>query len=89
MSGSARAARLVDRLGPECDHCSQDDDRIDRAFLLVAGRTPSAAERNASGRFLREQPARYPGLDTSEATRRAFVDFCQMLLASNAFLYIE
>src|SRR5262249_45297694 len=60
---AARAARLVERLGPECDHCSQDDDRIDRAFLLVVGRTPTAAERNASGRFLREQPARYPNCD--------------------------
>jgi hypothetical protein len=86
---AARAAKLAERLGPECDHCSQDDDRIDRAFLLVAGRPPTAAGRNASGRFLREQPARYPNCDTSEATRRAFVDFCQMLLASNAFLYVE
>ncbi len=86
---AARAARLVERLGPECDHCSQDDDRIDRAFLLVVGRTPTAAERNAAGRFLRDQPARYPNCDTAEATHRALVDFCQMLLASNAFLYVE
>jgi hypothetical protein len=80
---------LVERLGPECDHCSQDDARIDRAFLLVIGRAPTGAERNAAGRFLREQPARYPGRDAPEALRRAFVDFCQMLLASNAFLYVE
>jgi Protein of unknown function (DUF1553)/Protein of unknown function (DUF1549)/Planctomycete cytochrome C len=86
---AARAARLVDRLGPECDHCSQDDARIERAFLLVTGRLPTGAERNAAGRFLREQPARYPGRDAAEALRRAYVDFCQMLLASNAFLYVE
>ena len=41
---AARAARLVERLGPECDHCSQDDARIERAFLLVIGRAPTGAE---------------------------------------------
>jgi mono/diheme cytochrome c family protein len=86
---AACAARLVERLGPERDDCGQDDDRIDRAFLLVIGRTATGAERIAAGRFLREQPARYPGSARPESRRRAFIDFCQMLLASNAFLYIE
>jgi hypothetical protein len=86
---AVRAARLVDRLGPGCDHCSQDDARIERAFSLVVGRAPTGAERNAAGRFLREQPARYSSLAAPEAERRAFIDFCQMLLASNAFLYVE
>lgn len=85
----ARATALDARLGRECDHCSQDDDRIDRAFLLVAGRYPTPTERNAAGRFLREQPGRYPDLDAAASGRRAWVDFCQMLLASNAFLYVE
>ncbi len=86
---TARAAALDGRLGRECDHCSQDDDRIDRAFLLVAGRFPTPAERNAAGRFLLKQPARYPDLDAAAASRRSWVDFCQMLLASDAFLYVE
>jgi hypothetical protein len=86
---TARAKALDARLGRECDHCSQDDNRIDRAFLLVAGRFPTPAERNAAGRFLREQPARYPDLDAAAAGRRSWADFCQMLLASDAFLYVE
>ena len=65
------------------------DDGTARAFLLVVGRAPTGAERNAAGRFLLKQPARYPGIDAAEALRRSFVDFCQMLLCSNAFLYVE
>jgi hypothetical protein len=65
------------------------DTRITRAFLLVAGRAPSQVERAASRRFLESQPARYPGLAASDARRRAWADFGQMLLASDAFLYVE
>ncbi len=86
---AARATRLAERLKTECDHCGQAGDRLDRAFLLVIGRTPTGAERNAASRFLREQPARYPGSTPPEALRRAFVNFCHMLLASNAFLYVD
>ncbi len=86
---AARASKLAERIGPACDHCSQDDARIERAFLLVVGRPPTGAERNASGRFLREQPVRYSSLSAPEAEHRAFIDFCQMLLASDAFLYVE
>jgi hypothetical protein len=86
---AARASKFAERIERECDHCSQDDDRIERAFLLVAGRTPTEAEGDAAGRFVKQQPARYPGLDANEAHRRSLVDFCQMLLASDAFLYVE
>ena len=34
-----------------------------------------------------EQPARYHG--HADAAGRAWADLCQMLLASNAFLYVE
>ena len=65
------------------------DARIDRAFLLTVGRAPDDPEREAARRFLQVQPARYPGLAPADASRRAWADFCQMLLASNAFLYVE
>jgi hypothetical protein len=92
---AARAARLAERIGRECqgDRCVEDrtpeDARIARTFLLVVGRAPSEAERDAARRFLGIQPTRYSGLDDPEARRRSLVDFCQMLLASNAFLYVE
>ena len=31
----------------------------------------------------------YPGLTESDSRHRALTDFCQMLLASNSFLYID
>jgi hypothetical protein len=98
----ARAAKLAQRIRRECEGtgteatacCAggQADDgeaRIERAFLLVTGRAPSREEREASRRFLESQPARYPGLSYAEARRRSWVDFCQMLLASDGFLYVE
>jgi hypothetical protein len=38
-------------------------------------------------KFLDEQEREYAG--QSDARQRAWVDFCQMLLASNEFLYVE
>jgi hypothetical protein len=62
---------------------------VTRAFLCVYGREPNAIERDASLQFLHTQPSRYPGLNLSNAGYRARTDFCQMLLASNGFLYVE
>ena len=81
----ARARRLAERVSRE----ARDDARIAHAFLLVAGRAPTADELDAARRFLKAQPARYASLDGPEARRRSFIDFCQMLLASDAFLYVE
>ena len=65
------------------------DARINQAFLLIIGREPGLDERNAARRFLETQPSHYPGLAEPECRHRALADFCQMMLASNAFLYIE
>jgi hypothetical protein len=67
----------VDEVGP----------RLDRAFLLAVGRTPDAAEREAAEKFLAAQRVNYA--DRPDASRQAWTDFCQMLLAGNAFLYVE
>ncbi len=89
----ARARKLAERLEQDCGsgrHVSDETDaRITRAFELVTGRGPSRDEREASRRFLQAQPARYPGLADLDARRRAWADLCQMLLASDAFLYVE
>jgi hypothetical protein len=99
----ARAGKLAERLERDCQStgtalgeccCGEGqaddaDPRITRAFLLVAGRAPSPEERDATRRFLATQPARYPALSGPEARRHAWADFCQMLLASDAFLYVE
>jgi len=57
------------------------------AFVLALGRDPRPAELEASLEFLAHQPNEYANVP--DAVRRARVDFCQMVLAGNAFLYIE
>ena len=81
----ARARTFASRLRHDAGDCV--DDRVARAFLLAVGRPPNTAERQAALRFLADQPGRYPG--RSDAVDRAWADFCQTVLASNAFLYLE
>lgn len=78
----ARARGLAERLARE-----SNGEIVRRAFLLVVGRPPRDDEQAAAERFLWTQPGHYA--DRPDAERQALVDFCQMLLASNAFLYLE
>jgi hypothetical protein len=82
---AARARGLADRLRRECG--SDDVQRVERAFLLAAGRPPDETELATARWFLGSQPCRYPG--RADARERAWADLCQMLLSSNAFLYVE
>jgi hypothetical protein len=80
-----RAAALAHRL--ERDAGRDDDERITRAFRLACSREPTAGERAASQRFLSGQRSLYA--KDKDCDERAWTDFCQMVLASNAILYIE
>ncbi|HRI11660.1 MAG TPA: DUF1549 and DUF1553 domain-containing protein [Verrucomicrobiota bacterium] len=60
---------------------------IDQAFELAWSRPPVEEERAAAERFLATQSTHYSG--QSDANLRAWSDLCQMLLASNQFLYVE
>jgi hypothetical protein len=66
--------------------------RVTRAFVIAIGRSPTDAERDSSLAFVASQSAQY-GADAADdrklATDRAWADLCQMLLASNSFLYAE
>ena len=65
-----------------------DTDRfVTEAFRLACARTPTGRERTLSQAFLDRQQALHG--DAPEARQKAEIDFCQMLLASNAFLYVE
>ncbi len=77
-----RAAGLARRVRSSPD--VSDELAVTRAFRLAWGRGPTEEESLASRRFLVDQIAEYGGQSDP-----AWVDFCQMLLASNAFLYIE
>ena len=80
-----RAKSFAARLKHECDNA--DEKKLNYAFRLAAGRPPLAEERIASQKFLAAQRMVYAKQKDAEA--RSWADFCQMLFASNAFLYVE
>jgi Protein of unknown function (DUF1553)/Protein of unknown function (DUF1549) len=73
----------VSNLPPHAD----DQRRVERAFRLACGRPPRPEEASASGRFLTVQRQLYSR--EKEAELQTWTNFCQMILASNAFLYVE
>jgi Protein of unknown function (DUF1553)/Protein of unknown function (DUF1549)/Planctomycete cytochrome C len=86
-----RSKALADRVEHEAVNAVHGDQaiesRIAYAYLRAVGRGPDAAERAAAAKFLAQQPMQYAG--QPDARDRAWQDFCHMLLASNAFLYVE
>jgi hypothetical protein len=79
LRAEAFARRLADTTG--------DNARIAVAFRLACGRAPHDRERSAARRFLAMQCESYSREKDSE--QRVWTDFCQMVMASNAFLYVE
>ena len=57
------------------------------AFELAYSRPATLDELSTAQTFLQGQEAAYAG--EPDATERIWTDFCQMLLASNAFLYVD
>ncbi len=62
--------------------------RVRRAFVLAIGRECSDEELLETLQFTRDQRQGYAG-EGDAAESRAWSDFCQLLLASNACLYLE
>jgi hypothetical protein len=75
------ARRLASDVGGDAEK------RLILAFNLVSGRAPLPAERRACEKFLEQQRLVYA--KEKDADERTWSDLCQMLLASNAFLYVE
>ena len=78
---SAFAARLLQETSDD------ENRRLDVAFQLTFGRGPTTSERAAASSMLHAQRAAYA--PNSDAELHATSDLCQMLFASNAFLYVE
>jgi hypothetical protein len=57
------------------------------AFELAYSRPPTKAEFSAAKDFVNEQNTIYKG--QPDVAVRVWTDLCQMLLASNAFLYVD
>jgi hypothetical protein len=62
-------------------------ERVERAFLLTVARAPTTNEQAAAAAFLEAQQQTYA--EREDRTAQSWTDLCQMLLASNAFLYLE
>ena len=80
----ARAEEFAKRLIAETNGASAD--LVRRAWRVAIGRDPTEREAAVAAEFIETQRAQYAG---DEAIRWAVADFCQMLLASNPFLYVE
>jgi hypothetical protein len=66
---------------------SDETDRLRLAYLTAWGREPQEGHLEIACRFLEMQAAEYQA--DPHPSARAWIDFCQMLLASNEFLYVE
>ncbi|MFO0871104.1 MAG: PSD1 and planctomycete cytochrome C domain-containing protein [Pirellulales bacterium] len=80
----ARSEAFAGRLLTETDGAPRQ--LVRRAWRIAIGRDPTEKEAAVAEEFLETQRAHYAG---DNAARWAVADFCQMLLASNAFLYVE
>jgi hypothetical protein len=81
----ARARAFAQRLGREAGAGMAK--RLALAFRLAWGRPALAEEAAACERFLASQRQVYA--KEKDPDERAWADLCQMILASNAFLYVE
>ena len=68
-------------------NAEDDPSRVDWAFRIACGRPPRPEEVSASGRFLTAHRRLYT--QEKDAELQTWTNFCQMILASNAFLYVE
>jgi hypothetical protein len=80
----ARSEAFAGRLLTETDGVPRQ--LVRRAWRTAIGRDPTEKEAAVAEEFFEAQHALYSG---DSARRWAVADFCQMLLASNAFLYVE
>lgn len=81
----ARSGEMAKRL--EAESTPNPRHRIRFAFELSGGRLPNDDELRQSLQFIEEQTRLYE--PAADASTRAWSDLCQMLLASNGFLYVE
>ena len=84
MPESASGSAGVSPANGEDQACSRS---LHRAVELAYCRAPKPDELSAAETFLREQAAIYS--NQPDAPERIWTDLCQMLLASNAFLYVD
>ena len=81
---TADADRLADSVRQQCANLPQ---QIDELFARLFAAEPTESERDACRQFMAEQTALFHGDESAE--QKAMAAMCQMLLASNRFLYVD
>jgi hypothetical protein len=81
----ARAKSMAARLAREAG--TDPAKRLTHGFQLACGREPDKAEQALCEQFMAGQRKVFASLNNAED--RVWADLCQMLMASNAFLYVE
>ena len=84
------ATKYAERISAEAP--ADASERVRLAFLLAVSREPTPEELQAAVTFVSEQQSLHgqmPEVAATTAEQRAWSDFCQMLLASSPFLYVE
>jgi hypothetical protein len=85
QSTTAQAKRFAQRLLDDPNGAPP----LEQAFRLAFGRRPSAQEGAMLFKFLENQERFYSEMDPPRRKAQVWADLCQMLLASNEFLYVD
>ena len=83
-----QAAKFAARLMSEV---SDDEARIERAFLLAFARPPSGEEREQSKNYLVQagEQLRRDGIPTESLSGRTWESFARALLMASEFVYVN
>ena len=81
-----QAEKLFARIKPAAD--APLASAIDRGYQLTYNRFPTEAERSLMLGFIEQQRAAL-GPDSPESADKALIEFCQVLLCLNEFVYID
>jgi len=82
VTAAQRFAQRLTEASPE-----DPSARVKHAYLWALARAPSDGECEQVLEFVKAQQAHYA--EAPDPSLRAWADFCQMLMASNPFLYVE
>lgn len=88
------AVRTAEAFAKRVEHLAGKDQRkqVQSAFQLAFGRLPGESEFHRTEAFLSmqiEQHIKNGAKDKTNAEHRALIDLCQVLFASNEFLYLQ
>jgi hypothetical protein len=81
-----QAEKLLGRIRPSKD--APLVEAIDRGYQIALSRSPTEEEGARMLAFIEQQRAAM-GAESPETTEKALVEFCQVLLCLNEFIYID